>query len=158
MSNVLLEIEMLLVRIYYTDWQTGIEIKQNHLIFCFLNLNWIKNLTLVNIAQTNGWFLLTGAQQNTYRARSGNEMWWIISAKDLKSSVLHMKYRSSLTVHIDVKMSWEKTVKSIELLFSIDNREIKYDWLLVDCSAMNLVNDKHIIQFDLQLDEDQLVW
>jgi len=63
------------------------------------------NITLRNIVQTNGNFLLIGAQQNTYRARRGRGTCWIISAKNLKSSMLHMKYRESSTVDSVMKMS-----------------------------------------------------
>lgn len=58
--------------------------------------------------QTKGIFLLIGAQQNTYRARNGSGTCWIMSAKNLKSSVLHIKYIESSTVLRDMKISWKK--------------------------------------------------
>lgn len=51
--------------------------------------------TFENIAHTNVILQLIGAQQNTYRARNGNGICSTISARNLKSSVLHMKYKSS---------------------------------------------------------------
>ncbi len=48
-------------------------------------------LTLRNMEQTNGCFFGIGAQQNTYRARKARGTCSIISARNLKSSVLHMK-------------------------------------------------------------------
>lgn len=69
--------------------------------------NRLKNyLTLENIAQTNVILRLIGAQQKTYRARSDNGICCTMSARNLKSSVLHIKYRSS-TVLNERNMSWE---------------------------------------------------
>jgi len=64
------------------------------------------NITLRNMVQTNGNFLLIGAQQKTYRARRGRGTCWIISARNLKSSMLHMKYKESSTVDSVTKISW----------------------------------------------------
>lgn len=55
--------------------------------------------------QTNGILRLIGAQQKTYRARKANGTCWIISAKNLKSSRLHIKYSESSTVLRETKMS-----------------------------------------------------
>jgi len=61
--------------------------------------------TLRNIVQTNGNFLLIGAQQKTYLALSGNGTCCIISARNLKSSILHIKYNESSTVDNEIKIS-----------------------------------------------------
>lgn len=62
--------------------------------------------TFRNIAHENGSFLLIGAQQNTYRARNGKGTCCIISARNLKSSVLHIKYKESSTIDRVTKISW----------------------------------------------------
>lgn len=63
------------------------------------------NLTLRNMVQTNGIFLFMGAQQKTYLALSGNGTCCIISARNLKSSILHIKYNESSTVDNEIKIS-----------------------------------------------------
>lgn len=72
------------------------------------NTGTLLRLTLRNMVQTNGIFRLMGAQQNTYRALRGNGTCCIISAKNLKSSMLHMKYKESSTVHRLTKISYQK--------------------------------------------------
>jgi len=57
------------------------------------------------MVQTNGSFLLMGAQQKTYLALSGNGTCCIISARNLKSSILHMKYNESSTVDKEINIS-----------------------------------------------------
>lgn len=61
--------------------------------------------TFRNIVQTNGIFLLIGAQQKTYLALNGNGTCCIISARNLKSSMLHIKYNESSTVDNEIKIS-----------------------------------------------------
>lgn len=58
--------------------------------------------------QTNGNFLLIGAQQKTYLALNGNGTCCIISARNLKSSILHIKYNESSTVDNEIKISYNK--------------------------------------------------
>ena len=50
-----------------------------------------QKLTLRNILQTNVCNTDIGAQQKTYRTRKGSGMCSIIFARNLKSSILHMK-------------------------------------------------------------------
>lgn len=65
----------------------------------------ISIYTFRNIAHENGSFLLIGAQQNTYRARNGKGTCCIISARNLKSSVLHIKYKELSTIDSVIKIS-----------------------------------------------------
>lgn len=57
------------------------------------------------MVQTNGIFLLIGAQQKTYLALNGKGTCCIISARNLKSSILHIKYNESSTVDNEIKIS-----------------------------------------------------
>jgi len=63
--------------------------------------------------QTNGNFLFIGAQQKTYLALRGNGTCWIISARNLKSSILHIKYNESSTVDNEIKISYNKNKLTI---------------------------------------------
>lgn len=65
-------------------------------------------ITFKNIEHTNGILRFIGAQQKMYLALSGNGTCCIISARNLKSSVLHIKYRESSTVLRDTKISWKR--------------------------------------------------
>lgn len=51
-----------------------------------------------------GIFLLTGAQQNKYRVERGKGICCIISARNLKSSKLHIKYKESSSSHNAIKI------------------------------------------------------
>jgi len=62
------------------------------------------------MVQTNGIFLLMGAQQKTYLALSGNGTCCIISARNLKSSILHMKYNESSTVDNEINISYYQKI------------------------------------------------
>lgn len=62
-------------------------------------------ITFVKTVQMNGCVRLTGAQQNTYRARSGSVIWSIILESSVKSCVRHMKYKSSFTTLSELKIS-----------------------------------------------------
>lgn len=67
----------------------------------------MKN-TLRNKELTNADFRLIGAQQKIYRALRGNPICSIIFAKNLKSSIPHMKYKESSTVDNVTKISYKK--------------------------------------------------
>lgn len=75
--------------------------------------------TFRNMLQTNGIFLLIGEQQNTYLALKGKGTCCIISAKNLKSSMLHIKYKESSTVESVTKISWNKSKNSNMLNYNI---------------------------------------
>lgn len=66
-------------------------------------------ITFKNIEQTNGNLRLIGAQQNTYLALNDNGTCCIISAKNLKSSILHIKYSTSSTVLNETNISYNKS-------------------------------------------------
>jgi len=60
---------------------------------------------LRSIVQTNGCDLGIGAHANTYRARSGRGTCSIMLAKNLNSSMLHIKYLSLSSWHIVTNIS-----------------------------------------------------
>lgn len=64
-----------------------------------------------------GIFLLTGAQQNKYRVERGKGICCIISARNLKSSKLHIKYKESSSSHNAIKIFWKKK-KNIKIIIN----------------------------------------
>ena len=93
-----------------------------------------SELTLRNMVQTKGCFLGIGAQQKTYRTRRGKGTCSIMSARNLKSSTLHMKYLSLSTWLRVTKISCQEDKQKVMFTVCISDTSLN----LFDKEMMNL--------------------